>query len=55
MKQARWSGIVALMDNPQRTADEQQLVDRLEHLKGRPLTEAEVNLALEQARALGYL
>jgi hypothetical protein len=35
--------------------EEQEIVDLLEADYGRPLTEQEINLALEQARALGEL
>jgi hypothetical protein len=40
---------------PKRTPEEQQFRSQMERLEGRPLTEQEANLALEQARALGEL
>ena len=39
----------------QRTAAEREIIATLERLKGRKLTEQEINLSLEQARALGEL
>jgi len=40
---------------PRRTFVEQQLVDDLARLRGRPLTEQEANFAIAQARAFGEL
>jgi hypothetical protein len=40
---------------PRRTREEQQLVDDLGRLSGKPLTEQEANLAIAQARAFGEL
>jgi hypothetical protein len=37
------------------TADELHVIDWMEQSKGRKLTEAEINLCLEQARAIGYI
>ena len=39
----------------QLTEDEQDLIGTLERLKGRKLTQQEIDLALQQARALGEL
>ena len=39
----------------QRTAAEREIIATLERLEGRKLTEQEINLSLEQARALGEL
>ena len=38
-----------------RTPEEDQLMDDLARLQGRPLTEEEANLAIVQARAFGEL
>ena len=38
-----------------RTAEEREIVAMLERIKGRKLTEQEINLSLDQARALGEL
>jgi hypothetical protein len=35
-----------------RTPEEQQFLKQMERLQGRPLTEQEANLAIEQARAI---
>jgi hypothetical protein len=40
---------------PQRTKEEQELLDWMAKDKGRELTPQEENLALEQARSVGYL
>ena len=37
------------------TAEEQEIVAALERSRGRPLTPEEINLSLEQARALGQI
>jgi hypothetical protein len=37
------------------TAAEQEIIDYLEKDRGRPLTEQEINLSLEQARMIGHL
>jgi hypothetical protein len=37
------------------TTDERDLIETLERLRGRRLTPQEINLSLEQARALGEL
>ena len=37
------------------TTEEQEIVDALERSRGRPLTPEEINLSLEQARALGEI
>jgi hypothetical protein len=37
------------------TPDEQGIVDFVERCSGRPLTPQEINLSLEQARAIGEL
>ncbi len=42
-------------EKPERTSEEQRLVDDLARLGGRPLTEQEANLAIDQARAFGEL
>ena len=39
----------------QRTAAEREIIATLERTKGRKLTEQEISLSLEQARALGEL
>jgi hypothetical protein len=39
----------------QYTADEQSIIDLVERTKGRKLTQQEINLSLDQARALGEL
>jgi hypothetical protein len=39
----------------QRTAEEQDLIKTWERMKGRKLTEQEINLSMEQARAIGDL
>jgi hypothetical protein len=46
---------IAAATEKQRTADEQEIIKTLERLKGRKLTDQEINLSLEQARALGEL
>ena len=38
-----------------RTAEEREIIKMLERGKGREMTEQEINLSLEQARALGEL
>ena len=38
-----------------RTAQEREIIKTVERLKGRKMTEQEINLWLEQARALGEL
>ena len=40
---------------PKRTPEEQALLDDMATLEGRPLTEQEENLAVEQAKAIGDL
>lgn len=40
---------------PKLTAEERQLIEALEKSRGRPMTEQEINLALEQARALDQI
>jgi hypothetical protein len=35
--------------------EEQEIINTLEKLRGRSLTEQEINLSLEQARAVGHL
>ena len=42
-------------NRPERTPEEQQLVDDLARLRGRPLTEQEANFAILQARTFGEL
>jgi hypothetical protein len=42
-------------DKPQRSAGEIEIIKALERCKGRKLTEQEIFLALEQARAIGEL
>jgi hypothetical protein len=37
------------------TTEEQEIVATLERSRGRPLTPEEINLSLEQARALGQI
>jgi hypothetical protein len=37
------------------TAEEREIVAALERSRGRPLTPEEINLSLEQARALGEI
>jgi hypothetical protein len=37
------------------TADEQRIIAFIERTRGRKLTEQEINLSLEQAKALGEL
>ena len=37
------------------TAEEREIIDTLERSRGRPLTPEEINLSLEQARALGEI
>jgi hypothetical protein len=39
----------------QYTAEEASLIKTLERMKGRPLTDQEINLSLEQARMVGDL
>ena len=46
---------IAAATEMQRTADEASLIRTLERMKGRPLTDQEINLALEQARMVGDL
>jgi hypothetical protein len=38
-----------------RSAEEQEIIDLMTKMEGRALTAQEINLALEQARALGEL
>ena len=39
----------------QRTTEERKLIRNLERIEGRKLTEQEINLSLDQARAIGEL
>jgi hypothetical protein len=41
-------------DKP-RSPEEQEIIDMMERTEGRKLTEQEIHLSLEQARALGEL
>jgi hypothetical protein len=51
-----YSSVCRLPETPRsRSAEEQAIIDLLERVRGRPLTEREINLSLEQARALGEL
>jgi hypothetical protein len=45
---------VQMTDEKKLTPEEQKIID-LEKYKGRKLTEQEINLSLEQARAIGEL
>jgi hypothetical protein len=49
------SARVANGTEPERTADEQSVLDTLVRVKRRPLSREEENLALEQARMMGNL
>jgi hypothetical protein len=42
-------------EKQQRTAEEASLIKTLERLKGRKMTDQEINLSLEQARGVGDL
>ena len=45
----------AIEAEKQRTADEKDLIEMLEHLERRKFTEQLINLSLDQARAIGEL
>jgi hypothetical protein len=47
--------LVAEKSKTKLTPEEQKIIDFVEKNKGRKLTEQEINLSLEQARAIGEL
>ena len=50
-----WDAAKETSRKEQLTAEEADLIKTLERLKGRKLTEQEINLSLDQARAIGEL